>query len=45
LVRDWALPTLGIERHRAYALQWFSMAAVILILYVVLNVRRKAPPA
>ena len=45
LVRDWALPTLGIERHRAYALQWFSMAEVILILYVVLNVRRKAPPA
>ena len=44
LIRDWALPKLGIERHRAYALQWFSMAAVILILYVVLNVRRKAPP-
>jgi cytochrome oxidase assembly protein ShyY1 len=30
--------------HRAYALQWFSMSAVILILYVVLNVRRGKTP-
>ena len=45
LVRDWAVPSLGIDRHRAYALQWFSMAAAILILYLVLNVRRKAPTA
>jgi surfeit locus 1 family protein len=45
LVRDWQPPSLGIERHRAYALQWFSMALAILILYVVLNVRRRTPPA
>jgi len=40
LVRDWQPPSLGIERHRGYALQWFAMALAILILYVVLNVRR-----
>ena len=40
LVRDWQLPSLGIERHRGYAVQWFAMALVILILYLVLNVRR-----
>ena len=45
LIRDWQLVSLGIDRHRAYALQWFSMALAILILYVVLNVRRKTRPA
>ena len=35
-----AARSLGIERHRGYALQWFAMALAILILYVVLNVRR-----
>lgn len=45
LVRDWQPPTLGIDRHRAYALQWFSMALAILVIYVVLNVRRKRSQA
>jgi surfeit locus 1 family protein len=45
LIRDWQPPSLGIERHRAYALQWFSMALAILVLYVVLNVRRNPRPA
>jgi surfeit locus 1 family protein len=41
LLRDWTPPTLGIDRHRAYAFQWFSLAVVILIVYIALNVRRK----
>jgi surfeit locus 1 family protein len=45
LVREWSSPTFGIERHRAYAVQWFSMGLVILILYLVLNVRRTKPSA
>lgn len=45
LTREWPAPSLGIERHRAYALQWFSMALAILILYVVLNVKRNPPRA
>jgi cytochrome oxidase assembly protein ShyY1 len=29
LVRDWPAPDLGVEKHRAYALQWYSLAALI----------------
>ena len=43
LVRDWKPLDAGVDRHRAYALQWFVMSAVIIILYVSLNVRRKKP--
>jgi surfeit locus 1 family protein len=45
LIRDWQIPSVGIDRHRAYALQWFSIALAILILYVVLNVRRETAQA
>jgi surfeit locus 1 family protein len=41
LVRDWKPLDAGVDTHRAYALQWFAMGAVIAVLYVVLNVRRK----
>jgi surfeit locus 1 family protein len=41
LVRDWRPLDAGVDKHRAYALQWFTMSVVIAILYVVLNVRRK----
>lgn len=42
LVRDW--PPLDLKRntHLAYAVQWFALAAAILIAYVALNVRRKS---
>jgi cytochrome oxidase assembly protein ShyY1 len=30
--------------HRAYAVQWFAMSGVILLLYVVLNVRKHSEP-
>lgn len=29
LVRDWPQPDLGIDVHRGYALQWYSLAALI----------------
>jgi surfeit locus 1 family protein len=44
LVRAWTRPGTGVDVHRAYALQWFTMSALIAILYVGLNVRRKHPP-
>ena len=28
LVRDWIAPEVGIDRHRGYALQWYSLAAL-----------------
>lgn len=27
LVREWTLPGSGVDKHRAYAFQWFAMAA------------------
>jgi len=41
LSRSWRRPDTGVDKHQAYALQWFVMSAVIAILYVVLNVRSK----
>lgn len=41
LARDWPPPDVGIDRHRAYAAQWFAMALAILVLYVVLTVKRE----
>jgi len=40
LSRAWERPDAGVERHRSYALQWYSFAALAAILYVVLGFRR-----
>lgn len=40
LARTWRQDT-GVDKHRAYALQWFVMSVVIAILYLVLHVRGK----
>ena len=40
-VREWVLYEGGPERHEAYALQWFSMAAALVIIYVAVNLRRQ----
>ena len=34
LVRDWPLPAAGIDRHRGYAFQWYSLAALAAALTV-----------
>ncbi len=44
-VRDWPPLDTGADRHRAYALQWFTMAAALLVLYGVFALRRKTPVA
>ena len=44
LLREWKRPDVGIDRHRAYALQWFSMSVIIIGLYVILNVKRASGP-
>jgi len=33
-------PDAGVDRHRSYALQWYSFAALAAVLYVILNFRR-----
>jgi len=40
LVRVWERPDTGVERHRSYALQWYSFAALAAALYVVLGFKR-----
>lgn len=45
LVREWDRPDAGADRHRSYALQWFSLAILAVVLYVVLNARRPAAGA
>jgi surfeit locus 1 family protein len=44
LARDWPRADLGIERNESYALQWYSFAALAIVLAVVLSFRR-APSA
>lgn len=36
LVRDWPSPGAGVDKHRAYAFQWYSMAATVTVLWLVL---------
>jgi surfeit locus 1 family protein len=40
LVRDWPKPDAGVEKHQSYALQWYSLAALSLILLLALNLKR-----
>jgi surfeit locus 1 family protein len=45
LSRDWPPHGAGAERNENYALQWYSLAALSIILWVVLSFRRHAPAA
>ncbi len=40
-VREWETVSMPPQRHLAYALQWFVMALVVLIIFVVLNLKKK----
>ncbi len=39
-VRNWQPAEFGPERHLAYAVQWFGLAATLLIIYIVVNLHR-----
>jgi surfeit locus 1 family protein len=41
LVRDWPAPDLGADQNRSYMLQWYSFAALAIILWLALNWRRR----
>jgi surfeit locus 1 family protein len=40
-VRDWR-PVYGVtpDKHRAYAMQWFTLALVLLLIYIGVNSKR-----
>jgi surfeit locus 1 family protein len=40
LRRDWPMPAVDVDRHRAYAFQWYALAAMALIFFVVTGFRR-----
>jgi len=39
LVRAWERPDTGVNTHRAYALQWYALALLTAVVYVVLGFR------
>jgi len=41
LVRDWPQPEFGVERHWSYMLQWYSLAALAIVLWLKLNWRKR----
>lgn len=41
LRRDWSKPDSGATKNMGYAIQWFSLAATTLIIFLVLNVKRR----
>ncbi len=45
LVRNWAAPDFGIERHRIYMVQWYLFAATAAGLWLYFNLRRTRPDA
>ncbi|GGI53765.1 hypothetical protein GCM10011430_09390 [Oxalicibacterium solurbis] len=40
LVRDWPLPSTGVEKHRAYAFQWYALTVMAFLFFVVTGFRR-----
>lgn len=41
LVRDWPPPDSGVAQHVSYMVQWYSLAALAVILWLALNWRRR----
>lgn len=40
LVRDWPAPALGVEKHQGYAFQWYALALMALLFFVMTGIRR-----
>ena len=45
LLRDWPRPDSGVEKHEAYALQWYSLAALAVVLAAVFSFKKIERPA
>lgn len=41
-VRDWRVVPMTPAKHIAYAVQWFSLGIAVLVLYLVLNMKRRS---
>jgi len=40
LRRSWARPDTGVDTHVGYAFQWYSLAATLVALWLIMNIRR-----
>jgi len=43
--RHWAPPGFPPIRHIGYAVQWFALAAALLVIYLIMNIKRTAAAA
>lgn len=49
LLREWAAPNLGVDKHYGYAFQWFGLCGLVLILFawfqliLPLRTKRRSP--
>jgi len=34
LLREWAAPNLGVDKHYGYAFQWFGLCSLVLVLFI-----------
>ena len=41
LVRDWPAPSLGVEKHQGYAFQWYALAVMALLFFVITGFSRE----
>jgi surfeit locus 1 family protein len=39
VVRDWPAPALGVEKHQGYAFQWYALAAMAFLFFVITGFR------
>jgi cytochrome oxidase assembly protein ShyY1 len=44
LVRNWPAPSLGADKHRGYAFQWYALAVMALLFFVITGFRRGTRP-
>jgi len=40
LLRRWPRPDTGVAMHVSYALQWYGLAATLVVLWLALNIKR-----
>jgi len=45
LVRQWPPPALDVDRHKGYAFQWYALAAMAFLFFVITGFRRASKPA
>lgn len=45
LVRDWPKADFGIEKHQSYSIQWYLMAVVSIVIFLVMSFERAKPAA